>query len=379
MNEMTIGLSAHQLAELETDPAFLAYLGKQEPGGGDVHVSSAGGGKKPKQPKKPILDFDELEDQAGSAGTHASKAAADKAIADMEAAHAAEKAALLKKLGGHGDELEQLAKLLKVEAPRALKPHEDGGAYSPFPYHPQSLDSLHDDQRRRFLGAMTDQDKQEDKRVPIKSLVALQPRVDPEKIESMRRRISKAEMKKPLVVRWGGRNYLADGHHRAAAAWLNGADHIDAKFTDMSGKDQELNKTVTIIGKVSRVDEKLGVVFGYAIVCKVDGEDYYDLNIDQDGERVPEHIPEDAMLKSSTVFMEHHRVAKEMHSGDQTGQVVHSLPLTTDIAKALDIVTDKTGWIIGMKPSKAALAKYASGEYTGFSIGGVRIRNEEID
>ena len=140
MNEMTIGLSASMLAELETDPAFLAYLGKQEPGGGDVHVASAGGGKpKPSvaKPKKPILTFDELEDEAGRAGTDASKAAS---------------------------ELIELSKLLKVESPRALKPHEDGGSYSPFPYHPQSLDSLHDDQRRRFLDAMTDQAGQDDER-----------------------------------------------------------------------------------------------------------------------------------------------------------------------------------------------------------------------
>lgn len=386
MNEMTIGLSAAKLAELETDPAFLAYLGKQEPSGGDVHVSSAGGGKKPKQPKKPVLDFDELEDQAGSAGTDASKAAADKAIADMEAAHAAERETLLAKLRSPAaqDIREQLAKLLKVDAPRALKPHEDGGAYSPFPYHPQSLDSLHDDQRRRFLGSMTDQDKQDDKRVPIKSLVALQPRVDPDKIESMRRklndeRVHKATMKKPLVVRWGGRNYLADGHHRVAAAWLNGADHIDAKFTDLSGKDAELNKKLSFGGQITKVDQKLGLVFGYAIVCKVDGEDYYDLNVDPDGERVPEHIPEDAMLKAAADFMEHHRVAKEMHSGDPIGPAVFAFPLTTEIAKALEIIPHKTGLLFAMKPKPEVLAKFASGEYTGFSIGGVRIRNEDVD
>lgn len=383
MNIMTAQLTAEELAKMETDPEFLAYLGKDFTAG-DVHTSSASSGKaKPTvaKPKKPVLDFDEIEDQAGSAGSGATaKSAAGKALADMEAAHAAEKAALLRKLAGEDDAATQLAKLLKLDVPRSLKPHADGGAHSPFPYDPQSFEGLHDDQRRRFLWAMTDQDKQQDKRVPIKSLIALQPRVDPEKIESMRRKMGKsATLKKPLVVRWGGRNYLADGHHRAAAAWLNGADHIDAKFLDLSGKDEDLNKRLTFGGQITKVDEKLGLVFGYAIVCKVDGEDYFDLNVDPDGERVPEHIPEASMLKAAADYMEHHRVAKDMHAGEPIGPVVFAFPLTTDIAKALGIIAEKTGLLIGMKPSKEVLAKYASGEYTGFSIGGVRIANEDVD
>lgn len=402
MNIMT--LDAAELAKLETDPAFLEYLRKDFTAG-DVHTPSASGDKKPKptvgggKPKKPkpVLDFDQIEDEAGSAGT-----AVEKALAEMERAHEAEKAALLLKLRNNptvdqvrtfgvskqdGEEMlgqiDQLAKLLKLETPRSLKPHADGGAHSPFPYDPQSFDSLHDDQRRRFLGALTDQDKQQDKRVAISTLVALQPRVDHGKIESMRRQmkpgIAKAAMKKPLVVRWNGRNYLADGHHRAAAAWLNGDDHIDAKFADLAGKDIDLNKVLEFGGQIAKVDAALGLVFGYAIVCKIDGEDYYDLNVDPDGERVPEHIPEDAMLKAAADFMEHHRVAKEMHAGDPIGPAIFAFPLTTDIAKALDIVPHKTGLLFAMKPSPDVLAKFVSGEYTGFSIGGVRIQNEDVE
>lgn len=262
MNEMTIGLSAAALAELETDPAFLAYLGKQEPGGGDVHVSSAGGGKKPKAPKKPVLDFDELEDQAGSAGTNASKAAADKAIAEMEAAQ------------------KNVRDAMKAAVDKAIA----------------EMEAAH------------------------------------------------AAEKAALLKRLGTRN-----------------------------------KVLTFGGQITKVDAKLGLVFGYAIVCKVDGEDYYDLNVDPDGERVPEHIPEDAMLKAAADFMEHHRVAKEMHSGDPIGPAVFAFPLTTEIAKALEIIPHKTGLLFAMKPSAEVLGKFVSGEYTGFSIGGVRIRNEDVD
>jgi hypothetical protein len=50
--------------------------------------------------------------------------------------------------------------------------------------------------------------------------------------------------------------------------------------------------------------------------------------------------------------------------------IVHSFPLTTDIAKALEITTRKTGWLVAMKPNAGVLAKFASKEYKGFSIGG---------
>ena len=119
---------------------------------------------------------------------------------------------------------------------------------------------------------------------------------------------------------------------------------------------------------VVKVDEALGLVFGFAIVSKQDGEDYYDLQDD--------HIPEDAMLKAATDFMENSRVAKEMHAGDEAGTIVFAFPLTTDIAKALDIVTKRTGLLIAMRPADGMLAKFKSGEFTGFSIGGYRITDE---
>lgn len=118
------------------------------------------------------------------------------------------------------------------------------------------------------------------------------------------------------------------------------------------------------------IDEQLGLVFGYGIVCKINGEPYFDSQGD--------HIPEDAMLKAATDFMQHSRVALEMHRGDKIGDVVFSFPLTTDIAKALGIKTPKTGWLVAIKPPKDVLAKYKSGEYTGFSIGGQRVVDEDV-
>lgn len=114
--------------------------------------------------------------------------------------------------------------------------------------------------------------------------------------------------------------------------------------------------------EVAKVDEALGLVFGWAIVCTEKGEDHYDLQGD--------HIPESVMVESTTDFMKNARVAKEMHRGEQIGSIVHSFPLTTDIAKAMGIQTEKTGWMVAMAPETGVLQKFKDGEYTGFSIGG---------
>lgn len=115
--------------------------------------------------------------------------------------------------------------------------------------------------------------------------------------------------------------------------------------------------------EVLKVDSDLGVIFGWGMICKEDGKDYYDSHGD--------HLPEDVMLESVCKFMEGARVAKVMHKGDVQGQVLFGFPMTEDIAEALGIEVEKSGFIIGMKPDNDdILEKFASGEYTGFSLGG---------
>ena len=127
-----------------------------------------------------------------------------------------------------------------------------------------------------------------------------------------------------------------------------------------------------------KVDEELGLVFGFAIVCKIDGEDYYDLHGD--------HIPEESMLKAATDFMMHSRVAGDMHERDEQnapvekGSVVFAFPLTEEVAKSLNIATAQTGLLIAMKPSDPeVLDKFKSGKYTGFSIGGSYGETEVVE
>lgn len=135
-------------------------------------------------------------------------------------------------------------------------------------------------------------------------------------------------------------------------------------------------KDFTTDATILKVDESLGLIFGFSMICKVDGEDFYDSD--------DEHFTEEAMLKATTDFAKSDRVACVMHERDGEGEpvpdgvAVHSFPLTTEIAKALDIQTARTGWLIAVAPDNPeTLAKARSGEYTGFSIGGVIL--EAID
>jgi hypothetical protein len=129
----------------------------------------------------------------------------------------------------------------------------------------------------------------------------------------------------------------------------------------------------TATADVCKVDDKLGLVFGYAMVCKVDDEPYFDVQ--------GHHIPEDTMLRVLSKFMQSDRViAKEMHSGDPVGTYVFAFPMTDEIAKSLDITVKRTGALVAMKPyNPQILDKFAFGELTGFSIGGINPVFEEVD
>lgn len=119
------------------------------------------------------------------------------------------------------------------------------------------------------------------------------------------------------------------------------------------------------------VQDSIGMAFGWAIVCTENGQPYVDLQNDI--------IPEDAMVKAAADFMAGPRIGKEMHQGDQVGQVVFAMPLTKDVMDANGIMAEKSGLLIGWKPSDpAVLAKIKDGTYKGFSIGGERIRDEPM-
>jgi hypothetical protein len=142
---------------------------------------------------------------------------------------------------------------------------------------------------------------------------------------------------------------------------------------------------VSYAADLVKVDDTLGLALGWAIVCTVDGEPYFDKQGD--------YIPDSAMLDAAVDFMQHsktivakeqsgNRSFKEMHRGDDKGHVVFAWPMTAEIAKAYGIDTKQTGLMIAVKPDDPrVLGKFKDGTYGGFSIGGHRIpeHTEEVE
>jgi len=126
---------------------------------------------------------------------------------------------------------------------------------------------------------------------------------------------------------------------------------------------------------ILKVSTELGLIFGFAAICKVDGEQF----VDSDNE----YYTEESMLADTTEFAKSQRVACTMHARDEQGRpvqdggVIHTFPLTTEIAKALDIQTRRTGLLIALAPDDPeTLERAKAGEFTGFSIGGGIIEAE---
>lgn len=123
--------------------------------------------------------------------------------------------------------------------------------------------------------------------------------------------------------------------------------------------------------KIIKVDEEHRIIYGWASVTTVNGE----LLVDKHGDV----IRTETMEKACNEFMKDVRVGKLMHQGEQVGQIVHSFPITNEIMSALDIQSDKEGWITGYHVTDDALWQdVKTGKYTAFSIGGSATKDEYI-
>ena len=133
--------------------------------------------------------------------------------------------------------LEEVCFVIAKAGPRRLRPIDDTTSHSPFPYDPHFMEKLRPDQVPRFLGCLTKPQGMEKKDVSLDTLCAIQDRVDPKKVEAIRNANVPEE---PVVIRTDGRNYIIDGHHRATAAYLNGAEKMPVRFKDLTEEDRAL-------------------------------------------------------------------------------------------------------------------------------------------
>ena len=127
--------------------------------------------------------------------------------------------------------------------------------------------------------------------------------------------------------------------------------------------------TKDITGQILKADDEQRMVYGWASVVTEKGEPV----IDRQGDM----IAPDTLVRAVNKFMEHVRVGKEMHKGDQIGAVIHSMPITKEIGESLGIQSDREGWIVAFKVyNDDVWAKVKSGELAAFSIGGRAMKEE---
>jgi hypothetical protein len=130
----------------------------------------------------------------------------------------------------------------------------------------------------------------------------------------------------------------------------------------------EMTKT-TIEGKILKADDEQRMVYGWASVVTEKGEPVID--------RQGDVIEPDTLVKAVNNFMEHVRVGKAMHTGDQVGVVVHSMPITKEIGDALGIHSDREGWVVAYKVYDDNVWNMVkSGELAAFSIGGRAVKED---
>lgn len=115
--------------------------------------------------------------------------------------------------------------------------------------------------------------------------------------------------------------------------------------------------------KLGDLDEDERMVWGWASVSTIKDDLVVDLQ--EDIIEVPD------LVRATTDFMESVRTGKRMHRGEQVATVVHSLPLTKEIAGSLGLELEQEGWVIGVKVHDDETWKMVkSGELAAFSIGG---------
>lgn len=265
-----------------------------------------------------------------------------------------------------------LAEVGKDAGPRSLKGMDEANSHVPFPHDANALGQLRDDQVPRFLGALTDPSALPTKDVALSGLTAIQNRVETGKVEALRG--GKAKDKKAVVVRMNGRDYIADGHHRLTADYLDGADKSTVHYLDLSGVSNAVKRgpAFSIPIKVAKALPDQQMIFGWASVVEKNGQ----LIIDKQDDVIPVHELEGAVYD----FMLDARDHGTMHDVIGTGRCIESMMFTLEKQKILDIVIkDADGhqivaWWAGFKVDNPAVWElHKAGKLPEFSIGGTAV------
>lgn len=116
-------------------------------------------------------------------------------------------------------------------------------------------------------------------------------------------------------------------------------------------------------GELDKVDAVRKIAYGFAYVCKKDGETV----VDHSGQTWD--IAE--VEKTAHQFVCDCRVGGESHITKGGATLVESVVFTKELQKALGIDLGLEGWLVGFKiTDEALLEKVQKGELSMFSIGG---------
>lgn len=324
--------------------AALAQFRKDEPTVSDVHIDSSSNAKPKKRPKVAKYTGDDAVQILRS-------------MPNSPAALA------------WADEHLDLKWLRKQE----LEAHDASTAKTPFQYDAHALSDLRPDQVPRFFGALTDPEQLEETEVPLAGLYAMQNRVDPEKVEAIR--ANGASDSLPVVVRYNGKHYIADGHHRLTAQWLDGKETAKVKIANIGARSNAL-KLADVRFPIAKTEPDQNRVFGFASVVDKNGKPVVDVQ----GDWFTEADLEEAFYD----FVKNARNAGEMHQGYGAGfgECIECMVFTKAKQEALGIVLkDKEGhqivpaWV-GFEVTPELFAKVRDGTYPAFSIGGSGVRME---
>jgi len=119
----------------------------------------------------------------------------------------------------------------------------------------------------------------------------------------------------------------------------------------------------SMIFDFQKADATGGFVRGWASVISIDGKSVEDTQGDI--------IEIGELRKAAHDFVTNARVAKVMHRGAKAGEVVESVLIDDEFAKALGVQDGRRGWWIGMRIDDDRIRKQVrDGELRAFSIGG---------
>jgi len=115
---------------------------------------------------------------------------------------------------------------------------------------------------------------------------------------------------------------------------------------------------------VAKVDTDRRLVFGWGQVVTKNGEELFD----SDNQSIPKSVALDGWLE----FAKGTRMLKQMHAGEPRGMVPFIFPMFDEVLKSLGIEPiGQEGIAVGAYvEDDETLAKFDSGDFTGFSIGG---------